>query len=491
MLKKYLPILVIAVLTYFVTNINYHFGDENHLEQLPFILSRLDNSYLRNDAFVEYTRQIGPRYYYAELLSQITPIISAQHLFYTLTYLSNFFIYLITYLFLRLLTKNNFIVFPLIILMGYSQFGSLGQTGYINDNYLTPQLLAMPLVLGAYYFSIKNKYLPSLLFSLLSIPIQPSLALVTSIPIVGNFLLHSRSKNQMIKILLYVSMLVVTTFLLFIRHSQKILSNDTYLYILAHLRHPHHYLPSRFASTDYLLFTIMLVTLMIGLVYFYNKKHSKIIVRHLTFTVILSLLLCLSAYIFAEIYPVRQIIEVQPFRIIYLVRWLAITVGFIAFCEFLYTKIPKTAFILFLILFVTSLVLFWPNKTMTLAPSLDTKFEPERSGLYKFISGNTDSSALFLTPPDFGSMRTVPRRAIVVDWKSFPFNEPSMIIWYDKVNAIYGLMDQDQNYRALSDIKIDQLQAKYHFDYVVLYSDTPTTKQVIYQDSHYKLVKTN
>jgi hypothetical protein len=115
----------------------------------------------------------------------------------------------------------------------------------------------------------------------------------------------------------------------------------------------------------------------------------------------------------------------------------------------------------------------------------------------RFANKSTPKDAIFLTPPLFGKFRLFAPRAIVVDWKAFPFQDLAMKEWQKRLFDCYGQpaatghwarSELKRNYKNINDKKILNLQKKYTFSYAVLYLSTSTDFPIIYQNQKYKLV---
>lgn len=110
----------------------------------------------------------------------------------------------------------------------------------------------------------------------------------------------------------------------------------------------------------------------------------------------------------------------------------------------------------------------------------------------------TPSSALLIVPPHMGIVRVVSERALVVDYKSIPFQDAAMLEWYDRIRHVYGevegggfeaLQQMDDAWRAVDQQRLRQLARRYGADYALLYSETNTNLPVVFKNQAYQLVR--
>ena len=111
---------------------------------------------------------------------------------------------------------------------------------------------------------------------------------------------------------------------------------------------------------------------------------------------------------------------------------------------------------------------------------------------------NIREDAVFLAPPLFGRFRLVARRAIVVDFKSFPFQDWAMAEWKERMLDCYGKVENtgfatatemDEQYKNISNERILSVARKYGVLYAVLYKNTLSEFPVIFENDSYKIVK--
>jgi len=167
-----------------------------------------------------------------------------------------------------------------------------------------------------------------------------------------------------------------------------------------------------------------------------------------------------------------------------------------------YFKISKiNAYLTFLICMTTGIMLIYipnllPNYKESSSPYSISELMYEGDDIAKFAQQNTPEDSIFLTPPSWGQFRLKARRAIVVDFKAFPFRETSMIEWYERIINCYGFPEKtgwlmtdeiNNNYKNISDNILLDLLSKYNISYAVLYNQTPTDFEIIFNNGSYKI----
>lgn len=116
----------------------------------------------------------------------------------------------------------------------------------------------------------------------------------------------------------------------------------------------------------------------------------------------------------------------------------------------------------------------------------------------RYVHDNTPSDSLFLTPPDWGQFRYLADRAIVIDFKAFPFQDHAIVEWEQRLVDCYGkttatgfsaVAEMQENYRRITDDAILHLQAKYGFAYAVLYAETMTSFPILFTTDEFQVVR--
>jgi len=120
------------------------------------------------------------------------------------------------------------------------------------------------------------------------------------------------------------------------------------------------------------------------------------------------------------------------------------------------------------------------------------------SPLASFARKLTAEDSVFLVPPNLGSWRLLAHRAIVVDFKVFPFQDGAMAEWYERMLDCYGSPhcggfsgcdELDNQYRRITEEQMLETRRKYGATHAVLYSETPCDMPVLFQDALYKVVR--
>jgi len=537
-------ILLCVLFGVITTLLNYSFGTSDHLEQLPIIYKMMDSNYLINDFFVTNNAGYSPRYYYANLIAFLSIFISVPTLFFTGTLFSNISVSILTFLIADLLfrSKNTGIIAASFVI--FLPTIQLGADLVLYSNQFTPSSLVFPLILFSFYLLIKKKLVYCLLTAGLASVFHILIGFEYGMLFLStSLILDVIERKKPIEILKKSSLfLIIIVFLLpnLIFHYQNNVTIDSsdFIQILSNYRHPHHYLLSEILTTVEVFIFIILTALLIANFRFY-KKNSSVKSHHLTINILIILIVfsCILGYFFTEIVLVKSIVILQPLRLLNLIKWIFILLlaNFIAKNLNKPLKlVPSFLMIIFLIFFselsiikttavgilfgtfifllilekkkllyiLSSFVLVSLLIFNTIDNSQVKKYQKsyfdfhetniKQTHIIDFIKINTNKNSVFLTPSDFGFIRTEAKRAIVIDFKAFPFKETAILQWYQRIEDCYGLNKKtfEKEYKNLNDSKIAALQTKYRFDYAILYQETFTKNPIIYSNSEFKIIIT-
>ncbi len=589
-------LIITAILFGVVTTVLKYggFGISDHIEQLPLIYRNLDSNYLSADFFVNSGSESLARLFYPGLMALLAgsegglPVVS-----FFMTMLVNTSISVITYFFAGRFFNNSGMsgLYAAAAVMLVSTF-ALGWNTTIYHSVLIPASVAVPFLLGAIWAVFEKKVVTTILLCISAGLFHPLIGLEAGYLLLFTFALSSWYEKQVTptclkRILLSAVLLVGCTAVVayYEYNDSQQLDTGQFIYILAHLRHPHHYLPGSFAIADYLHGGAFMLTVLTILFFRAERSH-----RYDINAIILGLsiiLLCVGGYIFVEIIPTRLWTTAQPFRLLYFVKWLGLVLiagnihtyrvagwqrllllpvmanVYLMLCSnILLTGIEKTAIsnkhrnmaglltgsgillallwlrpgmhllhwcifmllillmanyysfvprVLWASLLLITILLFANNTVRSYALqkavahvekvknyfNLDDRSYFASSEIITYIRTKTGEDDIFLTPPLWGELRLHARRAIVVDFKAFPFNDMAMLEWYNRMTNCYGettekgfaaIGDYNNNYMTIDDTKLMELKSKYSCSYAVLYNVTPTSFDIVSGDNYYKLV---
>ena len=124
----------------------------------------------------------------------------------------------------------------------------------------------------------------------------------------------------------------------------------------------------------------------------------------------------------------------------------------------------------------------------------------DKQKIAAFIANNSPNTARFLCPPNFSELRLTAKRSIIIDFKTFPFEDRALKRWHTDIMDIYGYTDKlgfeavrwafEPNYLYSTETQLNEKARRYGADYIILNTETATLQPILYQDSLYKLIKT-
>ncbi|MEX0982234.1 MAG: DUF6798 domain-containing protein [Bacteroidales bacterium] len=528
------------------------FGYEDQVEQLPLIYRSFDSSYLQNDFFVNAALESAARTNYIRFIRLFTD--SPENLpmlFFIFTLILNAAISLVTFLTGRTLFssglfssgpnrsipfRSNLAALTAAALVMLIPTFHLGASPHLFVTYFIPSSLAAPLMLLTVMLALQKRIAWAMLSGGAASLIHPlfgleTMALVLFAWLVSILLQKEQLQNRNLPTLslhnlalkLIVPALLFTVFALLsiLPQLNQPFQLDTkqFIHILGHFRHPHHYIPGSFPATHYLLFLAFLFAF--SYAWYALKKNIENYHRHFILLLNLSILAaCIAGYLFVEIVPLRLAAMAQTFRLLYLFKWTGMIffAGFMV--QYLTEKQARKGFNLaagaMIVLFVAALFAKGLNtpespkqfsgnrseaflKTLLSGEIISTPNE-QAAEIAAFAQQYTPPDAVFLTPHNFGFFRLSAERAIVADFKSFPFTDQAMLEWYERINNCYGSPEplnrsgfeneplMTANYTAIDDAKLKELQLQYNFTHAVLFTKTATRYETLFSNEKYKII---
>jgi len=485
---------------------SYKFGVSDHNEQIPIVLRVLDSSYLMNDWFVNQTEGLSPRFFFSQLISLFTHYLSINMVYFLLFVICSGITIFSIYFIAHTLFENNLVALFTALAFLFGPRISLG-SNWITGQILVPSTLAIALITFSLYLYLTNRKQVSFFILGISTLFQPILGLLAMGVVLVNeiMMVGTRKTTEIIvdsgKYLVIYGIIAVWGFLpLYLTSSD--LSNPDIFYILTYMRHPHHYCPFSFPYKDYLAFFGLLTIFLLAIYLNYIPKNPEF--HHFCKICIGSILMLgIIGTIFVEIIPIPLIGKLQLFRINPFIAIFAYPYIFSLLIGTVSILIPKSLcltsnkchfmkpFVIVIAVILSGIILVQTDIHAT---------ETKNDELYQWIQGNTPDDAVFIIPPRMDDFRLGANRAIVVDWKAFPFKDSAIIEWKER---IYDVTDNyennflfqgfssysqlDKSYALMNESDFLYLSKKYDAKYLVMTNERELGFTELYSGTRYRV----
>lgn len=334
----------------------------NQVSQMPLVMRNLDPGFLINDWYVNEMSELNGRSFFVGLVASTARILGLEGAYFTLyllgVLLSAGVIYYATARVFKAGETAGLIAALLVMSWQLHDFGTVLQV--VNNN-LIPAHLAKPLSLLAIVMAMQGRGAACGIIAGLTSLLQPLLGVACGIMALGALLVVATITIEakwrpVIKIRRPLLMSVAIGFLCLLpfavfwaRLSSSALDLESYIHVVATIRNPHHYLPSTWGPTQYLLTALFLCA---TAVLFAALRRSPFpepsntgaeptlatspgneILAHQTYLLVFSaglILLCVFGYLFVEVWPIRAFVTLQAFRYLYIFLWFAMIFAAIA-----------------------------------------------------------------------------------------------------------------------------------------------------------------
>ncbi len=258
-------------------------------------------------------------------------------------------------------------------------------------------------------------------------------------------------------------------------------------YILAPFRNPVHHMFFSFPLKSVIRFVLLVAGAWLSLRWLDRRELVKD-VRFLYRLGGLVILGSLVMIVFTEWMPVLFIAKFQAYKLTVLFKLLAVALMGAVLVE----VVPPAVVHFFdgLLVrgrarFVTTLGIVAASSAVWLvAPSVVNNrlsgrvhSRSDLGQMERWIAGNSDEAAVFAIPPSNSSFRSNARRAIVVNFMAFPYNDTDIIEWYSRIQAVapIGMVESGLRVRPKLDSAFESLEAdelrylatRYDFEYVL------------------------
>lgn len=245
--------------------------------------------------------------------------------------------------------------------------------------------------------------------------------------------------------------------------------------ILARIRAPHHYLPSAFPVSDYVQFALLSVAGVWALRHTRLKRKAALnrFIGWLLVGVGLAVLLGLAAWVLDW----RLILSLQPFKGTVLGQVLLTAALAVLLPDW---KLPAWSWVLGAAVAVAAWVAVFSGLRLDGRPQVRGG---ESIEVADWLGANSPMDAIIAVPPSFSGFRFRAGRAVVVNFKAYPFTASGADEWLARLSAwapgswanagrpeapaATTLAQMDRGYDSLTPSRLAELTASYGSDWVV------------------------
>ncbi len=458
-----------ALLLYYL-RFGYHYATSDQGEILPFLFHRLDPSLLANDWFVQtQVADFSIRTYFVMLLeglSLVMPVWTGVLLGYIAAWLA---LATAVYRIAQTLTLDRVAaVATVVLVLVLTPQWTLGGNDLVTS-ILVPSMAAWALALWGVVFFLRSR----LRLAALLLGIATCLQMLVGLQIAGLLgvllLLDLRDPSMRARrwrevlifsgIYLACALPALGPLVYQQATSASVGHRPTLFYILAAFRNPHHYLFLSFSPRSMLRFGMVLAGGLAAL-WLLQKRgrlhRADFVKRVLTLTGLFGTL----AFFLTEITPVLFVAKLQLFK--YTVFAKLLLVGMLCGAGSLLLPTRVHAAIDGLLerrwLLLIAVLLAW-SLTLTSTLAFDgllrakagplTQSNTPEGSIAAWARTKTPRDALFAVPPSWSGFRSQAQRALVVDFKAFPFQDAQMFVWFER---LYDLAPLDLPERGGPDL---------------------------------------
>lgn len=500
----------------------YASGDQDEL--LSLVIHRLDSSLFANDWFVmSQSAGIGVRSYVVGLLTYLAQVMPIWVAVLVVHLASWFMVGMATYHLATLLTRSRLSgMVTMVIVLVFTPQWTLGGNDLIHNTFV-PSSLSWGFALTGLLLHLRHR--PAAAGGLLGIAtlFQALVGLQVMLVVVWDLLLRlrlNRLRRQWVPTTFAIGSYAVVSAPILIPLILQQLGPDSgdssfpsLFYIVAEFRNPHHYLPMSFPLGAWLKFAALAIAGGMGL-FLLEQRHRLNRPLFIRRTAILLVLVLSTGFIAAEVLRILPVAKIQLFSMT--VLWKIFFVGGAAGAAVhfwtaarsvaVFTEMRPFRTVLVLGALAASITLFAArNDDAVYKRVRPIAHEMSRLGqLEAWVRRSTPQDAIFLVPPSNTTFRPNAQRAIVVDFKAFPFEPELSRAWFNRLLAIAPirlpsrggasvLEDLDRAYALQAVERLVSVMERYEADYVLLPReiDPGDELQQVYRGGDWHLYRLN
>lgn len=500
----------------------YNFGAGDQDELVPYLSSLLDHSLFASDWFVQaQAAEIGVRTYVVWLLAPFCHLASIPAVFFS--------VYLICWILIgsgayrvarRLLSDRVAAALAVFLTLGVLHKWTLGSNDLVYSMFVG-EMIAWALALHALHQWLQRRDRNAAVL----LGIATWFQLLAGLLLAGVLVLEriwdrvERRKTDwegnggLIALALFVvtALPAIIPIALQQLHART-LDAEQVFYILARFRNPFHHMFLSFGAKSIIRFAIMLV-LGSGAFHFLRKRAAVSEGARLIRVASVILVACIVTAVFTEVWPVLLVAKFQAFKLTVVLKFLLIVVISGALIIVLpdtvtrpfepFLRPGRTRDVASILASVLVIVLAM-TKPAFLSPHIaaDVHARSDLGRMESWIATHSENDAVFAVPPSNSTFRSNARRAIVIDYAAFPFDDADMITWFSRLLDVAPIKPPssglgvkpvlDEAYHGHTTADWMSLRSKYGIDFLLVDQSELTSRpgfDPVHEEGRWKLYR--
>lgn len=468
------PLFVpLAALLLYALRFPYSFGASDQGEFVPFLLHLLDPSILSADWFVAGQQASlsvrAPFVWLLWALSQLLPVHVAVLVVYGATWGGlAFAVYALAQLLLKDRLAAAAAVFVALVL---TPQWTLGGNDLVHSM-LVPSMAGWSLGLWGLVMLWRGRVMIAVVLIGVATWMQALVGLQLAL-LCGVTLLLQQSRRKELLRAAPIWLALALPILIPVAMQQTGETAPSQYYILAEFRAPHHYLFFSFPSATLVKFGILLAAGLAGFAVLRRRlaAEHRIMLRNLLLGI---LACCTLAFLGTEVIPLLGVAQLQLFKTTVLAKLLLVILACGAAIVYLPGRRRLNRAFAPAGWSVCVLLALW----LVVARGPEIREEAPVARVEAWARMHTAADAVFAVPPSWSGFRSRAERAIVVNFKAFPFHPTRNMAWFQRVTDLAPITLPARGYPALPDsldaaffrlpsTHLQRLASQYAFDYVV------------------------
>lgn len=470
---SYSPRLLAIIFGLFILGRGFHpglygYAISNQTNQFPLIRHTLNPTYLAADWTVAARTGLGsPRFFYTQFVAVFVDLLGFPTAIFLLYLLSTVVILAAAYRIITILFNDRLVAVLSIgaIISPLTGVIHLGGNMLVKS-YLIPSHLANALILVGLYWTFQRRYRPAFgilgvatLFHIVNGFWMSVVAGVCAVAIEAWSPLRDGDIREAIDRVpwggaaIYGAISLIGVVPILVENAATD-AGWRGVYLMAWVRHPHHYIPSTWPVWQLILVIVFIIVAVGAMVVFGDRLFADTRAKRVGLAWAAALVVVsVVGWLSTEVIPVEFLIKLQPYHVddfLFLILYGAVLAFGVKMVEQVLLELnlnPSTVIqwgttaTLVVVLVVASMI---AGFGVVDGPDYGTDVQ----SAYEWIETETPQDAVFIASPTQEGFRWESSRAMVVNIKSFPFRPEAMAEWGKRIGDICDL-DQPLTHDAL------------------------------------------